>query len=182
MNAALRHHCDLAQILASREARAQRQAALRARRALPQVSLTLVSPGPVKDGLLQQNLMRAALAALDARLSVEGWPVLERELLWQSTGPEALYAVNAPAQELKAALVELENRHPLGRLWDLDVIDANGPLSRRALGMPQRACLLCADSAHACARAQRHPLDQLLAVIEERYDEFAGLRVTEPSA
>ena len=163
---------ELTQLLAARDERARRQAAAQARFALPLVSLTLVSPGPVKDGPLQRHVMRAALAALDACLSQEGRPVVEREVFWLPTGPEALYVVNAEATALKAALVELESRHELGRLWDLDVIVADGPLSRRALGMPVRSCLLCDDAAHACARSRRHTLPALLAAIEERVDAF----------
>ncbi|WP_028534242.1 citrate lyase holo-[acyl-carrier protein] synthase [Paludibacterium yongneupense] len=163
---------ELTQLLAARDARAARHAAARERYSLPLVSLTLVSPGPVKDGLQQRHVMREALKALDACLSRESRPIVEREVYWLPTGPEALYVVNAEAAHLKAALVELENRHALGRLWDLDVIGAGGPVSRQSLGMPARPCLLCGEAAHACARSQRHTLPSLLAAIEERIDAF----------
>lgn len=162
----------LEQVLAARDARAARQQAMRATHNLPLVSLTLVSPGPVKNGLLQRRVMQEALNQLEDCLRAEGWPILEHAVLWLPTGPEALYAVKVDALELKAALVELESRHPLGRLWDLDVIGAQGSLSRRALGMAPRTCLVCDEAAHACARAQRHSLDSLMAAIEERVNAF----------
>jgi len=166
---------DLPTMLAAREQRAlHQQEAARRHHGLPLISLTLVSPGPVKQGLRQQQSMRAALAAIDHCLSQALWPALERNVWWRQSGPEALYVVNAEATALKAALVALEENHPLGRLWDVDVIVAGKPLSRQALGLEERRCLLCDEAAHACARSQAHPLESLLQLIEERIDAFHG--------
>jgi holo-ACP synthase len=93
-------------------------------------------------------------------------------VFWLPTGAEALYVVNAKAEVLKAALVELESRHALGRLWDLDVIGSDGLLSRSQLGIAPRRCLICQQPAHACARSQQHNLAELSAKIEEMVDDF----------
>jgi holo-ACP synthase len=159
-------------VLTAREARTQRQSQALARHGVPLLSITLVMPGPVKSGLLPRRIMQSALAAVDARLSRMRWPILTREVLWLPTGPEAIYAINAPEEELKLALVELESRHVLGRLWDLDVIGQQGPLSRSRLGIAPRRCLLCDEPAHACARSRAHPLPTLLAAIREKVDAF----------
>ena len=91
----------------------------------------------------------------------------------EATGPEALYVVEAHARELKQALVALEESHPLGRLWDIDVIDPDaGPVARASLGLPARRCLVCEEPAHACARSRRHPLDEVLQFIEEKVDAY----------
>jgi len=163
---------DLPTMLAAREQRALHQQEATARHGLPLVSLTLVCPGPVKQGLRQQQAMRAALAAVDACLSHALWPAIEREVHWLPSGPEALFVVNAEANALKAALIALEESHPLGRLWDIDVIVAGRPLSRQQLGLPPRRCLLCDEAAHACARSARHPLPSLQARFEECIDDY----------
>lgn len=164
---------SLEQMLAARERRAARQQAALARFALPVVSLGVVMPGPVKDNAQSRTILAAATRSLDALFIAKNWPVRSFEPVSGPTGPEALYVVAAAALELKQALVELEDSHPLGRLWDLDVIcPEQGILSRRAVGQPPRRCLVCEDEAHACARSQRHSLAQLLAVIGEKVDAY----------
>jgi len=164
---------SLDRMVAARDARARRQADARNRYPdYPLISITLVSPGPIKESLRLRRVMHAALEAVDECLSFERWPVFEREVFWLPTGAEALYVVNAKAEVLKAALVELESRHSLGRLWDLDVIAASGPLSRGKLGIAPRRCLICNQPAHACARSQQHHLLELSAKIEEMVDAF----------
>jgi holo-ACP synthase len=90
------------------------------------------------------------------------WPELHRQVRNDPTGPEALLVVDAEAHALKEATTRLEDEHPLGRLWDIDVIDPlRGAISRKDLGQPSRRCLLCAEDAHACARSRAHSLDEL---------------------
>lgn len=164
---------SLEQMLAARERRAARQQAALARLARPVVSLGVVMPGPMKDNDQSRTILDAATRSLDTLFTARRWPVLFFEPVGGPTGPEALYVVDAEALDIKRALVELEDSHPLGRLWDLDVIcPRRGILSRRALGQPPRRCLVCDAEAHACARSQRHSLTQLLAVIGEKVDAY----------
>ena len=157
---------QLEQVLASRERRVERQQAALDRWRRPVLSITLVMPGPDKDGATPRALMAAALAAVDALLAAR-WPVLQAEARCEPTGPEALRVVDADPLELKRALAGLEETHPLGRLWDLDVLDPDrGSIPRREVGLPPRRCLLCPEPAHACARSRAHPLAELLAAIE----------------
>jgi holo-ACP synthase len=119
--------------------------------------------------------MEAALGALELLLDGRGWPVLSRDLRLDLTGPEALLVVDAKALELKGATVTLEDGHPLGRLWDMDVIDPDrGSISRRALKLPPRRCLLCGEAAHACARSRAHPLPELLGAIREKLSSWTS--------
>lgn len=160
-------------MLAARDQRAARQQDVLARFRLPVVSVTLVAPGPVKDTPRTRFALEAAAADLDALFRRQGWAVPFQDIRTAPTGPEALYAVAADALALKRALAEREDTHPLGRLWDLDVIcPQRGGLSRTALGLAPRRCLVCGEPGHACARARRHPLDLLLGVIEERIDAY----------
>jgi len=94
--------------------------------------------------------------------------MVSRAVFEQKTGPEALYVIEADAGLLKSASVELEEQHPLGRLWDLDVI-APGPrtLSRKDFGYSARRCLACERPAFECGRSRRHPLHELWTTIEK---------------
>lgn len=167
----------LEQMLAARERRAARQQALLTHFSLPVVSLSVVMPGPVKANVQSQTILDAAIQSLDKLFNEEKWPIRSFEPVSGSTGPEALYVLDAEALAIKQALVVLEDSHPLGRLWDLDVIcPKQGILSRRTLGHPPRRCLVCDAEAHACSRSQRHSLTELLDVIEEKVDAYRHRR------
>jgi holo-ACP synthase len=157
---------SLEQMLAARDRRAERQHAALNRFGLPIVSIGVVMPGPVKDNENARTILAAATEALGSLFAEKKWPIRLFDPVFGITGPEALYAVEANALDIKRSLVELEDAHPLGRLWDLDVIcPKQGILSRRALGHAPRRCLACDAEAHACARSQRHSLPQLLDII-----------------
>ena len=160
-------------MLAAREQRVARQSAALARFAKPLVSATVVMPGPVKDGLLPRRVLEVALREIDALARSRKWPVLSREVWWQQTGPEAIHVISAEAEPLKSATVALERQHPLGRLWDLDVI-APGPrvLSRQQLGHPARRCLVCERPASECGRSRRHSLEEILNTIRRIVHEY----------
>jgi len=169
----------LAQMLDARERRAARQRAAMARHGLPVVSLTMVMPGPIKDSALSRTLMAIATTAVDALFTAKDWPVRQVGRSEGATGPELIYAVAADPLAMKAPLIDLEETHPLGRLWDFHVIGPDrGPISRGTLGRKPRRCLICDLDAHACARSQRHPLAELMTAIEGRVDAYRrGLSV-----
>jgi holo-ACP synthase len=83
----------------------------------------------------------------------------------------ALVTVDVDARDLKCAMVGLEDDHPLGRLWDLDVVDpVIGGISRSDLGQGPRRCLICGEPAHACARSRTHAIPDLLAAMKGLID------------
>ena len=164
---------SLEDMLAAREARVARQAAARAAFGLPLLSLSMVSPGPVKDGAHARQAFAVALARLDELFVREGWAVRSRKCVFAATGPEALYVVDAPPVAIKRAAVALENSHPLGRLWDMDVLQPDGgALSRSDIGESPRRCFVCGEAAHACARSRAHPLEALLREIDRMIEEY----------
>jgi holo-ACP synthase len=112
--------------------------------------------------------MTHALRALDVMMTGRSWTMLNREVRLKITGPEALLVVDADSRKLKEATTRLEDEHPLGRLWDLDVLDpAEGAISRRTLSQAPRRCLLCGESAHHCTRSRAHPLSSLQEAIQK---------------
>lgn len=155
----------LAQVLVAREERARRQRDLIAATDCPVLSLTMVSPGPVKCSRSIERVFAAAATVIGVRLADSGWPVVARAEVHAITGPELQWAVRAPASRLKAAMVELEERNPWGRLWDIDVVVADGPLARTEGGAPPRRCLVCDDPAVGCARSRRHVPEAVAAAV-----------------
>lgn len=62
-----------------------------------------------------------------------------------------------------------EETHPVGRLFDLDVIDINGQkLSRPSF----RKCIICGCQAQECARTRKHSVNEMQSKIEEMLMEF----------
>ncbi|WP_157967514.1 citrate lyase holo-[acyl-carrier protein] synthase [Cohaesibacter intestini] len=166
---------DLQALLASRDARAARRASCLAKRRQPTITLTLVMPGPVKDSPLIRTIAEVARHETLAMLARRGWGYDIHFNTDLPTGPESLYQVDGDAALLKRALVALEDNHPLGRLWDLDVHDADGQaLSRSSVGDPPRRCLVCDADARACGRSRTHALDELWSKIETLYDQWLG--------
>ncbi|WP_414630450.1 citrate lyase holo-[acyl-carrier protein] synthase [Cronobacter sakazakii] len=45
-------------------------------------------------------------------------------------------------------------------------------MGRASLDRPGRRCLLCDEPAHACARARRHPLEEVVGRVEKMIDDW----------
>lgn len=164
---------SLAALLAARECRAARQADWLQHYQHPIISLTLVTPGAVKDSRRYRDCMDVAIRMCDRQLQRHRWRVIARQVLWLPTGPEGLWCVAHPATDIKSACMRLEQDHPLGRLWDLDVIcPENGQIGRRARDNLPRSCLLCDEPAHGCARSRRHPIDEVVGRVERLIDDW----------
>lgn len=93
----------------------------------------------------------------------------ERDL---ETGFEGYFIVDMPLADAKRTACRIEDTHPLGRLMDIDVITADGPLSRGSIGLPERRCLLCDQPARMCMRARNHTAAQLLDKIKELLTKY----------
>lgn len=160
---------SLESVLQAREWRQQQQQAMRQRHGMPLVSFTINMPGDIKVCPASRHAFDAGLDALDQVLAAHRWPCHERQLERSRCDQFALLAIgHQNAGEIKRALLNLEEHHPLGRLFDMDVISAQGQLlSRTAWGNPVRKCLLCDQPAVVCARSQTHGIHQLRHHIEQ---------------
>lgn len=101
---------SLNSLLQAREKRAARQDKWLTRYHQPVISLTLVTPGPVKTSARYENIMGVALRVCDQWISQNHWPLTARQVNWLATGPEALWCVDHPAAELKNSWQRL-SRH-----------------------------------------------------------------------
>lgn len=147
---------QLGELLSAREGRQLRQRELIAASGNPVLSVTMVAPGPVKSSWAIGR--RFAVAAATVGVELAGWPVTGRSEQHGPTGPELLLSVAVRPEVLKRWAVGIENAHPWGRLWDLDVVTAAGPLPRATVGEHPRRCVICDDDAAGCARSARHRL------------------------
>lgn len=161
----------LEEMLQARDKRMTRQHQALSCYQLPLISFSLVSPGAVKNSPVWQRVAGYARREITALCQKMEWVSVWEKQVDARSGPEWMVAVCAPAKALKQQLLMLEQQHPLGRLWDIDVIDSDGQLlSRRELGVSPRRCLICDREAHICARARQHSLDLLLDEIARRIE------------
>ena len=134
------------------------------------VCLTVVMPGSVKRNLYSVVTAQAALTTLLDRLGEHVSAAHARDL---ETGYEAYLITDLPALEAKRVTCDIEDSHPLGRLFDIDVMDADGsPISRQAVGGEPRRCLLCDQEARWCMRNHSHSQEELMAYIQKLIDDY----------
>lgn len=158
----------LEQILLARDRRASRQAALLSRYGRPVISFTMNIAGPVKDSPLIRYAFRSGLRQLEALPCAQ----LCREVIFEPTGPEALLVYETQdARLLKAFCIRLESEGEAGRLFDLDVLDANGEKLSRETG---RTCLVCGGPVSICSRSRAHGLEAITARTRTILEAFAA--------
>jgi len=166
----------LEQMLKARDERAEKQRKLIMKYELPLISFTVNMPGARKSTALGTSIFLEGCCEIMKRLEDKGKLPVHHEARDLLTGSEAYVIVDMDGRALKELMLEIENAHPLGRLWDFDVIGRDGlTVSREALGYPKRKCLLCDEDAHACARSRAHSLDELLRKIHSMADEYFGI-------
>jgi holo-ACP synthase len=164
---------NLTQMLDRREQRVADQQALLSRFGRPLVQLTLVTPGPVKDTTQARFVFDQGLAAVQQALRLAEHAVLAQQGGYSVTGPEMLMVIDAEPLCIKGNMLQIEEQHALGRLWDVDVLEPSGAsVSRQQLGWPARRCLLCDEPAHACSRSGQHALADLQRAIQGKVHAF----------
>ena len=162
---------SLDQLLASRDRRWHRQQELlREHPDETLLCLTVIMPGAVKRNRFSLVVAQAATEAMRVAFADSITWMEERDL---ETGFEAYAFTTHPLLDAKRMACHIEEEHPLGRLFDLDVIDTTGtPVSRSAIGAEPRSCLLCQQEARFCMRNHTHSREELQARIEKIVDEY----------
>ena len=180
----------LDELLASRDARhAMQQKLMVEHSGKTLVCLTVVMPGSVKRNQQSLTVARAAVKAMRKAYNISDDLLPETELLTNelktetreclverdlNTGYEAYLITSLPLLEAKRVAVDIEDTHPLGRLFDIDVIDAQGiPVSRDRVGGQPRRCLVCDHEARYCMRMRWHTQEEIWARIKQMTDDYA---------
>ena len=179
----------LEELLASRDARVAHQAELLGENpGKTLMCLTVMPPGPVKRSALSLKIAAAAVEAVRGAF-LPGFEEF-RDL---ETGYEGYFLLDLDPVSAKRQAVALEETHPLGRLFDLDVIlsgnlpvfpdgetelrvssgnlpvfpDGVRPLGREELGLAPRKCIICGRPVRECMRERKHTTEELLAEYEQ---------------
>ena len=148
----------VADVLSARDARVERQKRMLLAHGLPLISFTMNIAGEIKrDAWIERAFLEGA-RRIEAALAADGIAVAARERTLAFTGCEEIWTADAPAQELKARMCAIEEMDALGRLFDIDVIDADGRKLERPM---ERRCLICGGPVRACARSRAHSAREL---------------------
>lgn len=159
---------SLQNILLSREQRVAKQNELLAKHNRPLVSFTMNIAGPVKTSPLIQRGFREGLK----KLEYLGSAILTKEIFYKDTGCEAYFVVDADVKALKSICVEIEEATPLGRLFDMDVLDESGSKLDR---LGQRGCIVCGAPGRGCAAGRVHSVAELQAATTQILQEHFRL-------
>ena len=160
-------HVTLEEMLLARDARAKIQNDLLNKHGCPLISFTMNVAGPRKTSPKIERAFRVGVELIDKALV--GKKVEYRREEHNKCGPVSFFSVNIDAKELKDKLVEIEDTHPLGRLFDMDVIDVCGAhLSRKQ----ERGCIVCGAPGRACAAGRLHPLEEITSATEKIINDY----------
>ncbi len=154
----------LTDMLACRERRVNTQNAYIQKYHCPVISFCMNIPGPIKTNDKIKKAFLSGKEALFDALQKENILVLSQIEFDDKTGNEIILAVDYPADKIKKLTTEIEETHPFGRLFDMDVIGTDGEKLSRGV---YRKCLICGCQAQECARSRKHTVAEMQAKIEE---------------
>ena len=159
----------LPEMLACREARVRQQQTCLKQYKEPLISFCLNMPGPIKTSPELRKAFDCGQTAILTALQKEALPLLVRMERHESTGDECLLAVKGEALKIKTMMTQIEETHPLGRLFDIDVLNPEGEKLSRPL---PRRCLICGRQAQVCASRRLHSVAELTAKVEAILQDY----------
>lgn len=158
----------LKEILEAREKRVKLQKELTNIFRTTLISFTLNIPGAQKNCADFKKVHELGDSLLEEELKKQNIKIIHKVVNSTAAGIEAFLNVDEDVMLIKRITVSIEEKHKLGRLFDMDVLSKNGELiSRSQLGLPERKCLLCNDSAKICGRSRKHSVEDLLNKIRK---------------
>lgn len=154
----------LPEMLDAREQRQFIQQQLISEYKLPLISFTLNIAGPVKVFPLSIQTYNEGILRIKQQLAAQNLVVEHFKEIKEKTGYEAFFVINAKPELLKQITNSIENETGLGRLFDMDVIQANGQkLSRTDQSESGRKCLICGGDVFVCSRSRTHAVSEIFA-------------------
>ncbi|MDO4556333.1 MAG: citrate lyase holo-[acyl-carrier protein] synthase [Lachnospiraceae bacterium] len=161
---------SLPEMLECRERRAYKQREYIQQYKCPVISFCMNIPGPVKTTPEIRLAFHDGKMQMINALAEAGYSILDSDEIHAVTGDEMIICVDCPkAAYLKDITSKIEETHPLGRLFDMDVIDIDGNKLSRSFF---RKCLLCGRQAQECAASRRHSVEEMQEVISQMLSDF----------
>ena len=167
----------LQEVLRAREERVINQKRLIKKYNLPLLSITLNIPGPEKDNAKIRKIYHECLKAVKKELSKkENTKIIYQKEYFSADGPESFLIVEGlPVKELKKTAVKIEDNHPLGRLFDIDVLNERCyKISRQDIGISLRKCIICNDLAINCITSRKHKRKEIIEKVNKMIDDFSA--------
>lgn len=164
---------SLEDILEARDIRVNYQQYLLNKYGSTIVSFKLNIPGPIKYNSLIKDIFDEGLVALNQKLEEASISKIHEKALYKNSGPEYFAVFYAPEHLIKKITTFIEETHTLGRLYDFDVLNAEGKqVSRNEMGFEPRKCLLCSNNAFECGRSRKHEISALTEKIESMAKDY----------
>lgn len=149
----------LSQMLDAREERVKKQRNILKRCKHPLVSFTMNIAGPIKTSPLIERSFFEGVKLLKENLPQDS--IIYQDIDIKSTGCEAIFSVKYEVSKLKEICSSIEESFTIGRLFDMDVINADGNKLERK---NPRNCIVCGAPGRFCAAGRVHPVAEIQAV------------------
>ena len=165
---------SIKEILAARDRRiALQKILLKKYQKTTLISFKLNIPGATKDCTVYRKVFDTGEQLLKKAIEAEHHKLQFSKSKYLFTGSEGYFCIDADPFQIKKTTAAIENNHPLGRLFDYDVLNFDGSqIKRSEIGLPVRKCFLCKEDAFICARSRKHPLPEIIKKIEEIIDNY----------
>lgn len=122
------------------------------------VEFSLNIAGSVKVFPFARAAFREELRELQEKLG--RFSIKNTKICEEATGDHAFFLLDSPEIPIKQFLVSIEESHPLGRLFNLDVCGLDGvSVKRHDLHLLPRTCLVCGGNANTCQAEKRHSME-----------------------
>ncbi|MCI2061947.1 MAG: citrate lyase holo-[acyl-carrier protein] synthase [Eubacteriaceae bacterium] len=147
------------EVLSCREARASRNALESMIYHKTQICFGLNIAGPVKRFTIADAAFKEERRLIINQLERNDMSIIKDDDYSDSMGSYGVMLTDSNAQDVKLAMIEIEDKSRLGRIFDIDVFTSGGvPVSRSELGQMPRKCFLCGEDARICASRKLHDL------------------------
>ncbi|WP_062551674.1 citrate lyase holo-[acyl-carrier protein] synthase [Peptoniphilus phoceensis] len=134
----------------------------------PVLSFMLNIPGEEKNFIEAVDFHKKYIEKIKKLLKENKIKILFEDYENLVTGMEYIAVLNGNGSLIKKLMIEVEENSLSGRLLDLDIYDKNfSQVSRSSLGLPERKCIICGDTARSCIKEERHKLEELEEKVRE---------------
>ncbi|MEG1027199.1 MAG: citrate lyase holo-[acyl-carrier protein] synthase, partial [Oscillospiraceae bacterium] len=128
------------------------------------ICFTLNIAGECKNSPIISKVFDEGVSKIKQTLNWNDILVEEYQEYKEKTGCEAYLLTNDSALKLKELMTAIEDGFELGRLFDIDIIKADGKkVCREEIGLSQRNCIVCKKQGAGCARSRAHSIDEIVS-------------------